>query len=72
MQRCPKIVYNFWRFVVVGPFSTEDPKKKENQHTAEQPGRTQPPQFAPQDRGAKEEEKEQEQETKRRSSRRKD
>ena len=60
-EKVPKKVHNFWRFVVVGPFSTEDPKKKKNQHTAEQPGKTPPSQFAPQDRGAKEEEKEQEQ-----------
>ena len=52
MQKCQKIVRNFWRFIVVGPFSTEDPNKKKNQHTAEQPGKTPKPQFAPQDRGA--------------------
>ena len=60
MKKGQKKAHNFWRFVVVGPFSTEDPKKK-TRHTAEQPGQTPPSQFAPQERGAKEEEKKQEQ-----------
>ena len=65
--KVPRMVYKCWRFVVVGPFSTEDPKKH---HTAEQPGKTPPLQLAPHDRGAKEEEKKQKQKQKKEAAER--